>query len=258
MPVDRTHPTSVEATAQALAGLRREIRVLKIALATVVVVVVAAGADPVRPKPKFAEIDVERINVVEADGTVRLVVSNQARFPEVVLDGKTIKGRSGGKTAGLLFYNDRGECGGLSFGGGDRAGRHAANAGLMFDQYRQDQTVGIIYTDANGRRSAGLRVWDRPDMPLTELLDRVAAIKKMPDGPEKTEAARALERVGGAATRVVVGKSDTKAAVVMLADARGRPRIRLVVEADGDPRLEFLDETGKLTHRLPPAGDRKE
>jgi hypothetical protein len=95
-------------------------------------------------------------------------------------------------------------------------------------------------------------------MPLTELLDRLAAVKKMPDGPEKAEAVKKLEQAGGSATRVVVGKSDTKAAIVMLADAKGRPRIRLTVEASGDPRLEFLDENGKLTHRLPPAADRKE
>jgi hypothetical protein len=242
----------------ALARLRREVRVLKIALAAVVVVVFVAGADPVRPKPKFEEIDVERINVVEADGKVRLVLSNQARFPDVVLDGRTIKGRSGGKSAGMLFYNDKGECGGLSFAGGDRAGGHAASAGLMFDQFRQDQTIGIVYSDANGRRSAGLRVWDRPDVPLTELLDRMDAVKKMPDGPEKTEAVNKLRTDGTTATRVVVGKSDAKAAVVMLADAKGRPRIRLVVEAGGDPRLEVLDEAGKVTHRLPPAEARKE
>jgi hypothetical protein len=255
---ERATPTDpADPTARALAGLRREVRVLKLALAAVVAVVFVAGADPVKPKPRFEEIDVERINVVEADGRVRLVVSNQARFPDVVLDGKTIKGRSGGKAAGLLFYSDAGECGGLSFGGGERAGRPAANAGLMFDQYRQDQTVGIVYTEANGRRAAGLRVWDRPDLPLTELLDRLAAIKKMPDGPDKAAAVKRLEQAGGTATRVVVGTSDTKAAVVVLADARGRPRLRLTVEASGDPRLEFLDETGKVTHRLPPGADPK-
>jgi hypothetical protein len=38
----------------------------------------------------------------------------------------------------------------------------------------------------------------------------------------------------------------------MLADAKGRPRINMIVDAAGDPRLEFLDETGRVIHRLPP------
>ena len=42
-----------------------------------------------------------------------------------------------------------------------------------------------------------------------------------------------------------------KAAVVRLADAKGKPRIKLSVDATGAPKLEFLDETGKVTYSLP-------
>jgi hypothetical protein len=157
----------------------------------------------------------------------------------------------------MLFYNDQGECGGLSFSGAERAGGHSANAGLMFDQFRQDQTIGLQYSDNNGQRSAALRIWDRPDVPLTQLLERREAVRKMPEGPEKQEATRKLEEAMRSPTRVVVGKGGKKEAVVMLADAQGRPRIHLAVDATGDPRLEFLDENGKVFHRLPPVPEPK-
>ena len=40
----------------------------------------------------------------------------------------------------------------------------------MFDQFKQDQTVGISYNESNGQRSAGLQVWDRSEQPLSDLI----------------------------------------------------------------------------------------
>src|SRR5579872_3822414 len=37
---------------------------------------------------RFDEIDVQRINVRESDGTLRMVISNQARLPGVIERGK--------------------------------------------------------------------------------------------------------------------------------------------------------------------------
>jgi hypothetical protein len=248
-------PCSEGDLAAAVHALQRDVRLMRlqvVALIVVLVVVVLCAADPPKQKPKFEEIDIERINIVEADGKTRLVISNKSRAPDVVLDGRTIPGRQGGRSPGLIFYNERGECGGLVFDSIDRGDDHGASAALLFDQYRQDQTIGIMYGERNGQRAAGLRVWDRPDTPLTEYLDKAEALKKMPDGPEKDAAAKKLRESAASPTRVVVGKSEKKAAVVMLADAKGRPRINMIVEAAGDPRLEFLDESGRVILRLPP------
>ena len=51
--------------------------------------------------------------------------------------------------------------------------------------------------------------------------------------------------------RVFVGKNADKAALLSLADAQGKPRLTLTVDANGNPRIEFLDETGKVVARLP-------
>lgn len=56
---------------------------------------------------KFEEIDVERINVVEKDGKVKMVISNAARQHPGAVDGKLIP-REQGRAAGMIFFNERG------------------------------------------------------------------------------------------------------------------------------------------------------
>jgi hypothetical protein len=45
------------------------------------VLVVLTGFAESRRQQRFDEIDVHRINVIEPDGTLRLVMSNKAEFP---------------------------------------------------------------------------------------------------------------------------------------------------------------------------------
>ncbi len=168
--------------------------------------------------------EAERVDIVETDGTLRLVISNSARAPDPVCDGQTFK-RDGGNPAGLIFYNDEGdECGGLVFGGKRVDDGYAAGASLLFDQFKQDQVVGLSHGDANGRRKAGVWVWDRPDEPFPAT---------------------------GGATRLFMGKTVEGIAAVELRDAEGRVRLRLSVTGDGSARVEFLDASGDVTARLP-------
>ena len=208
-------------------------------------------------KQKFGEIDVERINIVEKDGKLKLVISNAERQHPGIIDGRMLSRK---RSAGLLFFNDAGdECGGLSFSGNQRDGKGSASGLLAFDRFRQDQTVGIQYGESNGQYSAGLRVWDRPEASLGPVIDKMVAIEKMSDGPEKTAAMKALREMAGAsaAERVMVGRDREQAAVVRLSDAKGKPRMKLSVDAAGVPKLEFLDETGKVTYSLPQAATDK-
>jgi len=206
-------------------------------------------------KQRFQEIDVERINVIASNGKPRLVISNAERAPDVIINGKTYH-RSGANEAGMIFYNEEGsENGGMGFSGHSRNGHVTADAGFMFDQYGQDQTVGLTYDEQDGRRSAGLRVWDRSDQPINVLADMVEPIKRMPDGPEKTRRIAAVRdsaaKLGlGGAQRVFVGKQPNKVATVLLADAQSRPRLRLVVDSAGTARIEFLDDAGKVVRTI--------
>lgn len=202
----------------------------------------------------FDEIDVERINIVEPDGQYRLVLSNSERFPGLFMGGKEYKhhSRSGG---GMLFFNDNGdEVGGLTTRSAEEEGEYAASAGLMFDQYKQDQTVGLIYSDRNGQRAAGLRVWDRPEYsiePLMEFSDRAARAET----DAEREAIRkemldyAMAHGGVGALRFFAGK-ELQDTVVRLADREGRPRLELKVDAAGEPSVAFLDADGKVVKRI--------
>jgi hypothetical protein len=234
--------------------LEREVRFLKVyaVIATLVCAVITLTAFTVQQsKQTLEEIYVERINVVEKDGKLKLVISNGERQHPGTIDGRTLQRK---RPPGLLFFNEAGdECGGLSFNGSQRDGKGNASALLAFDRFRQDQTVGIQYGESNGQYSAGLRVWDRPETSLGPVIDKLTGIEKMSEGPEKTAARNALRETAGAgvAERVMVGRDREQAAVVRLADAKGRPRIKLSVDAAGVPKLEFLDESGKVTYSLP-------
>jgi hypothetical protein len=232
--------------------LERDVRLLK-AYAFIITlllgVVAFAGFGQANQKTKFEEIDVERINIIEKDGKLKMVISNSERQHPGIIDGKTLSRK---RPPGMLFFNEKGdECGGLSFAGNQKDGNANAGALLAFDRFRQDQTVGIQYGEGNGQYYAGLRVWDRPDTSLGLVIDKLAAIEKMSDGQAKTEAMKELRETAGGAERVMVGRDREQAAVVRLADTKGRPRIKISVDVAGSPKLEFLDEKGAVIYRLP-------
>ncbi len=137
--------------------LRREMRVLRayaVLSSLVLVVLCTAAFRQGATTGKFDELTVGRINVVDADGTLRLVIANKDRMHPGMMDGKMIDRPR--PVAGLLFFNEEGdEVGGLTYTGREVNGTPRANAGIMFDQFKQDQTIGISYSENDGRRTAG-------------------------------------------------------------------------------------------------------
>jgi hypothetical protein len=199
---------------------------------------------------RIDELTVQRLNVVDANGTLRFVLSNKDRMHPGVMDGVTINRPR--PVAGMLFFNDEGdEVGGLTFTGTDDNGRRA-NAGLMFDQLKQDQTIGISYSENNGQRSAGLQVWDRSEQPLSDLIRGLNAANALPAGAERDAAVKAVRaKAPPGPRRVFVGKNSDRSAQVSLADAAGKPRLVLRVDPDGAASIDFLDADGKTVQRIP-------
>src|SRR5258706_12394240 len=90
--------------------IRRELRLLKgyaLVMTALLGTVSVAAFRQAAQKTKFTEIDVERINVVEPDGKLRLVISNRARSIGPIYKGKPF-GYPGGTRPGLIFFNDEG------------------------------------------------------------------------------------------------------------------------------------------------------
>jgi hypothetical protein len=233
-------------------SLRQQLRVLQVyAAATFVVAAfLSITAFTQSGTQRIDELNVQRINVLDANGTLRMVISNKDRMHPGVMDGVTINRPR--PVAGMLFFNDEGdEVGGLTFTGSDDGGRRA-NAGIMFDQLKQDQTIGISYGEGGGQRSAGLQVWDRSEQPLSDLIKALNTANALPEGPARDEAVKAVRaQAPPGPRRLFAGKNPDKSATVSLADAGGKPRLVLKVEADGTASIDFLDADGKTVHRVP-------
>ncbi|HEV2707001.1 MAG TPA: hypothetical protein VGV59_13830 [Pyrinomonadaceae bacterium] len=234
--------------------LEREVRFLKayavIATLLCAVFLLSAFAFQNR-KQRFEEIDVERINIIEKDGKLKMVISNRERQSPVIVDGKTIK-QEGSRSPGMIFFNERGdEIGGLLFRGNTGEGQLSS---LTFDKFRGDQTIAFQHLEnSNGDYFAGLTFNDI-NLPTTELLAKMDALKQLPNEAARNAALREMRERGELFTnRLAVGRGRDKAAFMNFNDARGRARIKISVAADGTAKIDFLDETGKVTYTLPEA-----
>lgn len=241
------------------AEIRRQTRPLRVyaIVMTIVVCVLSLSAFQVQAtRTRFSEIDVERINVVEPDGKLRMVISNRPRSIGPIYKGKPF-GYAGGTRPGIIFFNDEGtENGGLTITGSrDSLGRYRASSSWSFDQFDQDQILTLAYADNNGRRRTGLTVADRDDRNIYDLVMQRDSIMAMPDTAARRAAlARLLGPVNGiplAATRLYAGRDTAKSAVVNLFDPLGRIRLRLRVDSSGRSSLDFLDDNGRVTFSVP-------
>jgi hypothetical protein len=219
--------------------------------------VAALAVDRAQSDPKVATFDtinVQRLNVVEPNGAPRVIISNRSHFPGLYWNGKEYKHHSR-DTGGFLFFNDEGdEVGGMTFASKKTDKGYAVSSGFMFDQHKNDQTVGLTYDDHNGQRRAGLRVWERgnADMtPAVELSDRIARAKTPEEKARLEGELQALVKGGdyGGGERVFAGK-ELEDSVVRLADKQGRPRLLLKVDAKGEPSVQFLAEDGKVMRTI--------
>lgn len=249
--------------------IRREIRrQTRFVRAWAILMTIAAGSMAVAAfgqgsvqKARFAEIDVERINIVEPDGRLRMVLSNRPRSIGPIYQGKPF-GYAGGTRPGIIFFNDEGtENGGLTITGSrDSLGRYQATSSWSFDQFDQDQILTLQYVDNNGRRRTGLTVADRADRNIYDFVLQRDSINAMPDTAARRRALQQLMApVNGvplAATRLYAGRDVAKNAVVNLFDPLGRVRLRLRVDSLGRASVDFLDDEGRVTFSLPDSARR--
>ena len=221
-----------------------------LSLAFVVTVVSGFTASP--KKVAFDQIDVRRINIVEPDGTVRMVISDKARFPGSFIMGKEMA-RPDRQATGMVFIDDEGtEIGGLIFRGRrDKDGQISSNGHLSFDRYMQDQVFSIDAGEDGGQHYSAITISDRGDYPITDSIDLAQRISKLPEAQQAAEWKKFGETHPGAHTRIAFGRAGDKSAVLRMKDTEGHDRIVLKVGPDGTPVLQFLDADGKVLSQLP-------
>lgn len=199
-------------------ALQKFLLVYSTVVSTVLLCFVLIGAK----KPGTTDIDelrVHRIDIVEPDGTLRMVLSNKSRLPPVIIKGQERPEMGEPRPqAGIIFYNDEGtENGGLIFGGKKNEKGEVVDSGgsLSFDKYGAGQIIQLAGIDDKDNRFAGLG---------------------MSQGGQ----------------RIWIGREDSDAASVSLTDSKGKKRIIMQVSADGTPSLAFFDAEGHLTQDLAP------
>lgn len=218
-----------------------------IATAALTIVLLSGATKP--EKTRFTEIDVERINVREPDGTLRMTISNAAQAPGIIVEGREQPHPSGRQKAGMLFFNDEGtETGGLIFGGREVDGRPVSGGSLTFDRYEQDQVVQLISVEEGVERYSGMIVSDRPETRID--FPALETARLMEPGPER-QAAFAAANIGGE-MRAFIGRWTDRSSQVQLRDPQGRKRLVMSVDEDGNARIDFLDENGKAVRSLSP------
>jgi hypothetical protein len=192
----------------------------------------------------FECIDVERINIVEKNGDLKLVISNSDRQHSGVINGRALPDRV--RPAGMIFFNSKGdECGGLIYDAMDQ------EAGLILsvDQFREDQIMQLQYYENPElkKRKYGLQLWDYPkENAFLERTDRLIEYSKL-DNEELRHAAIQQMQADSlfSQERLFVGKRLNNEVGLFINDDEGRPRIKIYIDENNEAKMLFFDEDGK-------------
>lgn len=211
---------------------------------------------------KFEEIDVERINIVEKDGTVRMIITNEGLFPngKDIVNGKPTN-ETRKKRSGMLFYNEDGiECGGFIYDGKKNENGHSSGLSLTYDQYDGDQVMQLLtqdYKEGDKRFvTSGLVFNDRPAKEsqietgrIMRELDELA--KKDPKAADEKYQQYVAQGLLGGAPRVMLGKSRSENNGLFLFDDKGMPKAMFYVDKANNAKLDFFDEKGNVIASFP-------
>jgi len=200
------------------------------------------------------ELTVGRLNVIEPDGTPRMIISSRARFPGCFVRGKEIPRPNRRDAAGILFVDDEGtENGGLVQRGlVNQAGKVTAALSLTFDRFRQDQVLQLLLDDGDDHANAGVTIVDRPSykvFSVEDLLRLNEEAERLPPS-ERDALFQRHEALGHRGYRRAYLGTEQGSAKVVLNDPQGRPRLRLRVSEQGEPSIELLDEAGHAVRTI--------
>lgn len=228
--------------------LIREVHMLKIYAASLTIAFVLLfllAFKSSNEHQRFEEIDVERINIVEKDGTLKMVISNKKRQHPGLLNSKPLKERE--REAGLIFFNSLGdECGGLIYDSDEKG------SGMVYsvDQRKTDQIMQLQYTEGTGsdkKRAYGLKLWDRPDdFPLEKVLKFDDSLQKLNDPVAVKKAFAKLREEGKLGNeRFFAGKTSNGDVGLFIRDDKGRLRLKIYVDKNNQTHIENIDEKGQ-------------
>lgn len=244
--------------------MKRELVYLRAFAVTTVVgmIFITSLAFKVNENQKFDEIDVERINIVEKDGTVKMIITNVERFPngnDKVNERPTNENRK--KRSGMLFYNEDGiESGGFIYDGQKNKNGHSSGLSLTYDQYDGDQVMQLLTQDyqQGDKRfvSSSLAFNDRPSkesqLKTAEIMKELEELrKKDPKTMEIKQKEYEEKGLIGGVPRVLLGKTRSQNNGLFLFDDKGLIKAMFYVDKENNAKLDFYDEQGNTVASFP-------
>jgi hypothetical protein len=206
---------------------------------------------------QFGIITARRINIVEPDGTVRLTLSNQADFPGAWNRRKEYPRPDRQEQAGLLFMSEEGsEQGGLIWGAKQLPDGTIENHGhLSLDQYEENTVFAIDAGQEGQEKFSRVTIEDQGDYSIQEKRTANDRIMKMPADKQDAAWGDFFASHRHDIKRLVMGRATDGSVGLNLRDRDGKVRILLAVLPNGEPVLQFLDDSGKVVREL--QGDKK-
>jgi hypothetical protein len=123
------------------------------------------------------ELTVKRINVVEDDGTLRIVIGNSTHGRTIPVRGRLVEHPGRAAAAGLLFMNDEGtECGGLEYRGRRGPEGREQSGYLTVDDFEQNESLRFGMTQDGAASRKFLEFHDRPDWSFVDLIDETSGL----------------------------------------------------------------------------------
>lgn len=175
--------------------------------------------------PDHERISARRIDIVDADGTIRMTLSGETPAP--IIDG--IQYKRAFNVAGLILYDDKGS---------ERGGFGTADV---------EGGMAVLALDHPAMDAIGWRV--SPDGSVSFSINQAPPLVREP----------ALDNalVPGVSTptrmQFTVAADGTPA--VSLSDKNNKPRIRMTVTEEGFGSIQFLDAAGTVIHSITPEAD---
>ena len=175
--------------------------------------------------PDHDRITARRLDIVDADGTIRMTLSGSTPAP--IIDG--IQYRRAFNVAGLILYDEKGS---------ERGGFGTADV---------DGGMAVLALDHPAMDAIGWRV--SPDGSVSFVINQAPPLIRDPG-------------LGGALvpgvltpTRMELSVAADGTPTVALSDKNDKPRVRLTVTEEGFGAIQFLNATGEVIHTISPEAD---
>jgi hypothetical protein len=206
-----------------------------------------AGGSP--PGPVLDELTVKRLNVVEDDGTLRIVIGNSTHSRTAPMRGRLVEHPGRNASAGLLFVNDEGtECGGLQYAGSRGAQGKEQMGYLNVDDYEQNESVRLGMFQNGDVSQKFIEFTDRPAWSIVNMIEETEGLD-----PVAAQAIfdRHFDEVDGRGrSRMRLAREEDGSVRLVLRDGEGRDRLRFMVPAQGESVVEVVDPEGNTRSLL--------